>query len=80
MGDPAHNDGLRYVGAGMGFNPINKHTFTLKRLREGKDTNPMADDILDAERTFDKWNEDLYNWCEALPSSYQFLKNTIYKE
>jgi len=80
MGDPAHNDGLRYVGSGMGFNPINKHTFTLKRLREGKDPSPTADDILDAECMFDKWNEDLYNWCEGLPSSYQFLKNTIYEE
>lgn len=77
-GDPAHNDGLRYIAAGMGFNPINKHTLTLKRLQNNLS---FDDDLVDtAELRFDKWNDEMYHWCSDLPSTYQFTKETIYKE
>ena len=79
-GDPQHNDGLRYIAAGMGFNPLNNHTLTLKRLQNGLDPVEDAEDMLEAERRFDEWDKEMYDWCMTLPSSYQFQKNTIYKE
>ena len=79
-GDPQHNDGLRYIAAGMGFNPLNNHTLTLKRLQNGLCPVEDAEDMLEAEHRFDEWDKEMYDWCMTLPSSYQFQKNTIYKE
>ena len=79
-GDPAHNDGLRYIAAGMGFNPLNSHTLTLKRLQNSLDPRVDAEDMLTADLRFDEWDKEMYDWCKTLPSSYQFQKNTIYKE
>ena len=77
-GDPAHNDGLRYVGAGMGVNPINKHTMALSRLQHGISDEEYQNDLIDAELNFDNWNKYMYDWCNTLPSSYEFQKQTIY--
>ena len=77
-GDPAHNDGLRYVGAGMGVNPINKHTMALSRLQHGISDEEYQNDLIDAELNFDNWNKSMYDWCNSLPSSYEFQKQTIY--
>jgi tryptophan halogenase len=79
-GDPAHNDGLRYIAAGMGYNPINKHTLHLKRLQNGLIPEVDEQEIATADLRFDKWDRDMYDWCSTLPSSYEFLKQTIYKE
>lgn len=79
-GDPAHNDGLRYIAAGMGFNPLNSHTLTLKRLQNSLDPRVDAEEMLTADLRFDEWDKEMYDWCKTLPSSYQFQKNTIYKE
>ena len=80
IGDPAHNDGLRYVGAGMGFNPLNNHTLILKRLQNG--LSPVRDEfaLQGAEQEIDRWNKEMYDWCMTLPSSYEYQKETIYKE
>ena len=77
-GDQNYNDGLRYIGAGMGFNPLNKHTLKLTRLQN--QLSEAADKIeLDkAELLFDGWNKAMYHWCDDLPSSYEFQKQTIY--
>ena len=77
-GDQNYNDGLRYIGAGMGFNPLNK--FTLKLTRLQNQLSEAADKIeLDkAELLFDGWNKAMYHWCDDLPSSYEFQKQTIY--
>jgi len=79
-GDPAHNDGLRYIAAGMGFNPINKHTLTLKRLQNNLSPVHDQQEIDTAEIRFDEWNAEMYDWCSGLPSTYEFTKETIYKE
>ena len=65
-GDPAHNDGLRYVGAGMGVNPINKHTLKLFKLQQGISDEEYLDDMIVAEHNFDSWNHSMYNWCDGL--------------
>jgi len=79
-GDPAHNDGLRYIAAGMGFNPLNKHTLHLKRLQNSLDPREDEENLIIAEERFDAWNKEMYDWCKTLPSSYQYQKETIYKE
>jgi tryptophan halogenase len=80
LGDPSHNDGLRYVGAGMGFNPLNNHTLRLKRIQNG--LSPIRDQhaLYGASTEIDNWNQRMYDWCQTLPSSYQYQKQTIYKE
>ena len=62
----------------MGFNPLNKHTLKLTRLQN--QLSEAADKIeLDkAELLFDGWNKAMYHWCDDLPSSYEFQKQTIY--
>jgi len=79
-GDPAHNDGLRYIAAGMGYSPINKHTLHLKRLQNSLVPEVDEQEIATADLRFDEWDRDMYDWCSTLPSSYEFLKQTIYKE
>ena len=80
VGDPGHNDGLRYVGAGMGFNPLNTHTLKLKRLQNGLSQVRDEFALHGAEQEIDRWNQEMYDWCMTLPSSYQYQKETIYKE
>ena len=80
MGSIEYNDGPRYCAAGMGFNPINKVTLPLSRMCN--EILPEEDDeaLSKAEDIIDKWHEDMLSYCETLPSSYEFLKQTIYKE
>jgi tryptophan halogenase len=80
IGDPAHNDGLRYVGAGMGFNPLNNHTLRLKRLQNNLLPEVDQQELDTAELRIDEWNRTMLEWCNTLPSSYEFQKQTIYKE
>ena len=64
----------------MGFNPINKVTLPLSRMCN--EILPEEDDeaLSKAEDIIDKWHEDMLSYCETLPSSYEFLKQTIYQE
>ena len=80
IGDRNHNDGLRYVGSGMGLNPLNNHTLRLKRLQNNLAPEVDEQELKTAELNIDEWNDKMLKWCNALPSSYQFLKETIYKE
>ena len=62
----------------MGVNPINKHTMALSRLQHGISDEEYQNDLIDAELNFDNWNKSMYDWCNSLPSSYEFQKQTIY--
>ena len=78
--DPAHNDGLRYIGAGMGFNPLNNHVGNSNDYRMGYP--PVRDDfaIHSAEVEIGQVEPEDGDWCQTLPSSYHYQKETIYKE
>ena len=75
-----HNDGPRYVAAGMGFNPICKHTLELNKIHNQTMTDLTPESMDEDERRIDEWNEEMYNYCMSIPTSYEFQKNTIYKE
>lgn len=32
-----------------------------------------------AELRIDEWNQEMLDWCNSLPSSYEFQKQTIYR-
>ena len=80
LGSIEYNDGPRYCAAGMGFNPINKVTLPLSRMCN--EIIPEEDEqaLANAEKIIDEWHQHMLEYCETLPSSYEFLNQTIYKE
>ncbi|AGH56986.1 tryptophan halogenase [Cyanophage P-RSM6] len=80
LGSIEYNDGPRYCAAGMGFNPINKVTLPLSRMCN--EIIPEEDEqaLTNAEKIIDEWHQHMLEYCETLPSSYEFLNQTIYKE
>ncbi len=79
IGDPAHNDGVRYIAAGMGFNPVCDHTLYLKRLMNNLSEDYDEFYLNEADRTFDEWRNRMYDWCKDMETSYEFTKRTIYE-
>lgn len=65
--------GLAYITAGMGYFPS---------YRIGYGPGCVLPEDVDAftnmEREYQMFSESLYSYVESLPSSYEFLKNTIY--
>ena len=43
-------------------------------------TDLTSESMDEDERRIDEWNEEMYNYCMSIPTSYEFQKNTIYKE
>ena len=78
IGDPSHNDGPRYVSAGMGFNPLTHHTLKLKRLEGNLTERNHLDYLKDDEDKIDEWNKFMYNYCSTLQTSYEYQRDKIY--
>ena len=78
IGDPAHNDGVRYIAAGMGFNPICDHTLYLKRLMNNLSEDYDEFYLNEADRTFDEWRKTMYDWTKDMESSYDYTLRKIY--
>lgn len=76
------NDGWNYILAGMGYNPLQtRWKRTLKKLSENNLS--LQNKVDELEKNTDLLNKHFENtksYIQTLPTTYEFLKQTIYKD
>ena len=76
------NDGWNYILAGMGYNPlVTRWKRTLEHLAQKNPTlQKKIEELEQNTKIWEEHNQNIKNYVQSLPTTYQFLKQTIYKD